>query len=469
MQQKESTVLLIEDDPLVLKLLATQLRMSGYKIVTAQTAREGLASVDESTTAVCLDLGLADLPGLDVLKHLRESFPSLPVIVVTASDRAADAVSSIQAGAYDYLVKPVEEFRLQSTVGRAVERHHLVRSLREQDAQSSRLFGTMIGQSAAMKLLASQVERVLASDVSVAIFGESGTGKELVARTLHDKGARFAGPFVALNCAAIPENLLESELFGHEKGAFTGAQSQHRGRFEQADGGTLFLDEIGEMSAATQASLLRTLQEGTIRRVGGTREIKVNARVVCATHRDLAIEVAEGRFRADLYYRLVVFPLQIPALRDRSDDIPLLVAHFLKTLGKATDSKVKHVDAEALEALVAYTWPGNVRELQNIVHRAVLSCDSKTISIEHLPNSLLLPSKSALIPLEATPSEPTSLDLPLLSLAELEQRAIRNALAHTGGSVGKAARLLGIGRATLYRRLSSDNTLLDTAVTPLQN
>ncbi len=469
MPHSESTVLLIEDDPLVLRLLSTQLRVADYKLVEAQSARAGLASVDETTTAVCLDLGLGDLPGLDVLKHLQQRFPDLPVIVVTASNRAEDAVASIQAGAYDYLVKPVEEFRLKSTVKRAVERHRLVRSLRDQNSRDSKLFGNMIGQSSAMNDLATQVERVLSSDVSVAIFGESGTGKELVARTLHDKGNRRSGPFVALNCAAIPENLLESELFGHEKGAFTGAQSQHRGRFEQADGGTLFLDEIGEMSAATQASLLRTLQEGTIRRVGGTREIKVNARVVCATHRDLAIEVEESRFRADLFYRLVVYPLQIPALRERTDDIPLLVAHFLKTLGNETGSKVKHVDAEALEALVAHNWPGNVRELQNVVHRAVLSCDSKTITTDHLPQDLVKSTKIPAALLPSPRSAATGPDVPLLSLAELEQRAIRNTLAHTGGSVGKAAKLLGIGRATLYRRLSSDDTLLNTPVATLHN
>ncbi len=469
MQQVQSTVLVIEDDPLVLKLLSTQLRVAGYKAIEAQSARAGLAAVDDKTCAVCLDLGLGDLGGLEVLKQLRERFPEMPVIVVTASDRAEDAVSSIQAGAYDYLVKPVEELRLKSTVGRAIERHQLVRSLRKQDSLDSKLFGNMIGQSSAMKELATQVERVLSSDVSVAILGESGTGKELVARTLHDKGGRSLGPFVALNCAAIPENLLESELFGHEKGAFTGAQSQHRGRFEQADGGTLFLDEIGEMSAATQASLLRTLQEGTIRRVGGTREIKVNARVVCATHRNLAIEVEEGRFRADLFYRLVVYPLEIPALRERTDDIPLLVAHFLTTLGKESGSKVKHVDAEALEALVAHDWPGNVRELQNVIHRAVLSCDSKTISRTHLPQNLVKSTK-AQAPLPMASGHETSVaELPLVSLAELEQRAIRRTLAHTGGSVGKAAKILGIGRATLYRRLSCDDTLLNTPALSLQN
>jgi DNA-binding NtrC family response regulator len=460
--KKLPTVVLIEDDPLVLRVLATQLRMSQFEIVEASSGRAGLAAVNESTAVVCLDLGLGDMPGLEVLNRLGEQYPDLPVIVVTASDRAEDAVSSIQSGAYDYLVKPVEEFRLKSTVERAIERHRLVRKLLDQN-EDNRHFGNMIGDSAAMRQLATQVDRVLTSDVSVAIFGESGTGKELVAKTLHDRGTRRSGPFVALNCAAIPENLLESELFGHEKGAFTGAQTQHRGRFEQADGGTLFLDEIGEMSAATQASLLRTLQEGTIRRVGGVREIQVNTRVVCATHRDLAKEVEEGRFRGDLYYRLVVYPIQIPALRDRADDIPLLVAHFLKNLAKETGSKVQNVDADALEALVAFPWPGNVRELQNIIHRAVLSCDSRTISVEHLPKSFSAPKTKSTFIAEGEPA-PAAAELPLLPLAELEQRAIRNALAHTQGSVGKAAKLLGIGRATLYRRLSSDSTLLNQAV-----
>ncbi len=452
------TILLVEDDPLVRRLLSAQLRMANYETIEASSGQEALALVHGDIGAVCLDLGLGDMPGLDVLRHLRSRHPDVPVIVVTASDRAEDAVASMRDGAYDYLVKPVEEFRLQSTIDRAVERHTLMRSLHAQASEGQGVLSQMIGKSTAMQQLSNQVERVLSSNVSVAIFGESGTGKELVARTLHKRGDRRSGPFVALNCAAIPENLLESELFGHERGAFTGAQTQHRGRFEQAEGGTLFLDEIGEMSAAIQASLLRTLQEGTIRRVGGTKEIKVNTRVVCATHRDLTAEVEAGRFRADLYYRLVVYPIAIPPLRERSNDIPLLAAHFLKTLRNDTGSQVRFVAAEALELLVQHRWPGNVRELQNVVHRAVLACDTDTINVEHLPKNIAESSRVLPPVPETAPSEARA-ELPLLTLAELEQRAIRNALQHTNGSVGKAAKLLGIGRATLYRRLASDTTL----------
>jgi DNA-binding NtrC family response regulator len=456
-QPETPKILLIEDDPIALRLLEVQLSAAGFVSTTAQSGAEALERVDETTSAICLDLGLGDMPGLDVLAHLQERYPDVPVIVVTASDRAEDAVLSLRTGAYDYLVKPVEELRLQSTLRRAVDRRRLLLALRERRDDSGSAASRMVGQSAPMRALGSKIERVLSSDVSVAIFGESGTGKELVARTLHEKGQRRAGPFVALNCAAIPENLLESELFGHEKGAFTGAQALHKGRFEQAHGGTLFLDEIGEMSPATQASLLRTLQEGTIRRVGGTKEIRVDARVVCATHRDLMAEVEAGRFRADLYYRLVVFPIELPPLRERPDDIPLLVAHFLKSI--AEDSEVTNVDSEALEALSAYSWPGNVRELQNVIQRAVLSCDGRTIKANHLPSNIARKTIPALpAPQQSKPLGPA---LPLLPLAELERTAIRNAMVHTKGSVSKAAKILGIGRATLYRRLAADSSLAE--------
>jgi DNA-binding NtrC family response regulator len=289
--------------------------------------------------------------------------------------------------------------------------------------------------------------------VAVCLLGESGTGKELVARAIHRGGPRRSGPFVAINCAAIPASLQESELFGHERGAFTGATQTRLGCFERARGGTLLLDEVGEMSPATQAVLLRTLQERTVRRVGGSQEVPVDVRIVCATHRDLRSEVDSGRFREDLYFRLVVYPIHLPPLRDRVEDIPGLVTHFLEKLRGRAAHGVRNLTAEALDALARHAWPGNVRELENVVHRSVLACRGQEIGLADLPPDL----RSVRVP-EETARE-SSADLlgdegEIVTLRELEQRAIRKALRVTRGSVGRAAKLLGIGRATLYRRLA---------------
>jgi DNA-binding NtrC family response regulator len=299
--------------------------------------------------------------------------------------------------------------------------------------------------------VARHIRRAAGSDIPVCISGESGTGKELVARAIHEGSARRRGPFVAVNCAAIPDSLHEAELFGHERGAFTGATQLHKGRFEQANGGTLFLDELGEMSPSTQASLLRTLQERTIRRVGGTAEVPVDVRIVCATHRNLKREVAERRFREDLYFRLFVYPIELCPLRERAEDVPLLVTYFLERLGGPTAS----ISPEAMTALRQYTFPGNVRELQNIVHRSLVSTDGGRIELSDLPRevrrlSMISDLRRPSIPL------PPAREPGLLSLRELETQAIRGALEASGGSVGKAAKMLGIGRATLYRRLAEE-------------
>ncbi|MCC6876304.1 MAG: sigma-54-dependent Fis family transcriptional regulator [Sandaracinaceae bacterium] len=406
--------------------------------------------------AICLDLGLADMPGMEVLERLLALDPELPILVVTAERSVEAAVDAMRAGAYDFVTKPLDRRRLVPAVRRALERRALTESVH---ALRSELDGEtrLVGESGPMRELGRQIERVLSSDVAVAIFGESGTGKELVARTIHDRGRRRAGPFVAVNCGAIPESLQESELFGHERGAFTGAVGQHRGRFEQAHGGTLLLDEVGEMSPATQASLLRTLQERTVRRVGGERDVPIDVRIVCATHRDLEQDVAAGRFRQDLYYRLVVYPLRLPALRERAEDIPALVGHFMRRLAEDTRRAPPRVDPAALEALVRYPWPGNVRELQNVVHRTLLAADGDRLELAHLPPAV---RQAALPPAIRLPKEAEA--FPLLPLRELERRAIRRAIEATGGNVTEAARLLGIGRATIYRRLAELEAELET-------
>jgi DNA-binding NtrC family response regulator len=379
-------------------------------------------------------------------------------------------VAAMQAGAYDYVTKPLDRDRLLLAVHRAHERRELLSNVRRlESALTERsVLGSIVGKSPPMRELAQQVQRVLESDVAVCVFGESGTGKELVARAIHAGSVRRRGPFVAINCAGIPESLQESELFGHERGAFTGATQMRRGCFEQANGGTLLLDELGEMSLQTQASLLRTIQEKTIRRVGGSSEIPIDVRIVCATHRDLRAEVEAGRFREDLYFRLVVYPIHLPPLRHRVEDIPTLVGHFLRALSKDVGRDVQSISAEALEALGRHHWPGNVRELQNVVHRSLLACRSDEITLADLPPDIRELALPAILPQVHVNGangnryqEPSEEDI--IPLRELERRAIQRALRATHGSVGRAAKLLGIGRATLYRRIATLDLSRDVA------
>jgi DNA-binding NtrC family response regulator len=422
---------------------------------SARSVREGL---NAQPSVACIDLHLGEATGFDVMSYLRERDPELPTIVVTADGEVQTAVAAMRAGAYDYLTKPIDRDCLLLSVRRACERRRLVESVKNLQTalRSGSAFDAIVGSSPSMRELSQQVERVLESDVAVCLQGESGTGKELVARAIHQGGPRKRGPFVAINCAAIPASLQESELFGHERGAFTGATQTRLGCFERARGGTLLLDEVGEMSPAVQAVLLRTLQERTVRRVGGSQEIATDVRIVCATHRDLRGEVDAGRFREDLYFRLVVYPIKLPALRHRVEDIPQLVAHFLEKLRARSAHGIRHVAPDALEALARHGWPGNVRELENVVHRSVLAARGDQIELADLPPDLRAEG-------DAPASRAATLgddddDLVdargVVPLRELEERAIRNALRVTRGSVGRAAKLLGIGRATLYRRIA---------------
>ncbi len=448
-------VAVVDDDLAVRRMMRHLLEREGFSVLEYEGGSALFDAGTSNVSVVCLDLSLEEMSGMEVLAHLRAEAPHLPVVVVTA-DRTVDvAVNAMRAGAYEYVVKPLDRERLTQSVRRAAERSQLAQSVArlERELGTRDVLKTVVGESSSMSELAQQVRRVVDSDIAVCVTGESGTGKELVARSIHAGGRRKDKPFVAINCAAIPVSLQESELFGHERGAFTGAVGIHRGRFEQADGGTLFLDEVGEMSAATQAGLLRTLQERTIRRVGGEAEIKVDVRVVCATHRNLEADVRAGRFREDLYFRLVAYPITVPALRERREDVPLLVAHFLEKLRGDVGRSVNRVTPDAMEALLAYPFPGNVRELQNVVHRAMLACEAGELGLEHLPSAVRahgLPTRSksnrARV-LEQAPDE-------VVPLRELERRAIAGALRASNGNVGKAAKLLGIARATLYRRLA---------------
>jgi DNA-binding NtrC family response regulator len=447
-------VAVVDDDPVARRLLAGLLGARGLAVEAHASGASVVGTDLSALDFVCVDLGLGAESGLDLIATLRGLDPDLPVIVVTAARSIETAVEAMRAGAWDYLAKPVDPSLLAQAARRASERRTLTRdvqALRERLAERSDL-ARILGRSERVKELRRQIERVLQSDVNVCILGESGTGKELVARALHDAGRRHAGPFVALNCGAIPAALQESELFGHERGAFTGATATHKGRFEQAHGGTLFLDEIAEMSAAAQASLLRTIQERTVRRVGAAQDLAVDVRIVCATHRDLEAEVAAGRFRQDLFYRLVVYPIRVPPLRERIEDLPLLVGHFVRRFAEDVPRTIERVTPELLDALARHDWPGNVRELENVVHRAMLSSESEVLDVGSLAPPLCR-RRTWVAPAVPAPSptpEPQS-----LSLVALERDAILRALAREGGNVTRAARTLGLGRATLYRRLAA--------------
>jgi DNA-binding NtrC family response regulator len=449
-------VALVEDDPTTRLLTRTWLEGAGYTVKEYDSERAVRDAAGPMPTVACVDLGLGEQSGFDVMSYLRERDPELPTIVVTAEREVETAVAAMRAGAYDYLTKPVDRDRLLHSVRRACERRRLIDRVKNLQSElgTSPLTGAVVGAGAAMSELSRQVERVIESDVAVCLLGESGTGKELVARAIHRGGPRRSAPFVAINCAAIPASLQESELFGHERGAFTGAIQTRLGCFERARGGTLLLDEVGEMSPATQAVLLRTLQERTVRRVGGNQEIPVDVRIVCATHRDLRGEVDAGRFREDLYFRLVVYPIRLPPLRERVEDIPELVVHFLEKLRARAAHSIRGLSSEALDALARHPWPGNVRELENVIHRSVLACRGEEIGLGDLPPDMRTQAPRAGALQRESSEELLGVDEEVIPLRELEQRAIRKALRLTRGSVGRAAKLLGIGRATLYRRLA---------------
>src|SRR3954467_3223105 len=441
-QGTSDLVAVVDDDPTARRLMRFWLERTGYSVVEHESARSVLDHEGATPSLACVDLGLGEVTGIKVIQHLRARDAELPIIVVTAQREIETAVAAMQAGAYDYVTKPLDRDRLLLAVHRANERRELLSNVRRlESALTERsVLGAIVGKSPPMRELAQQVQRVLESDVAVCVFGESGTGKELVARAIHNGSVRRGGPFVAINCAGIPESLQESELFGHERGAFTGATMQRRGCFEQANGGTLLLDELGEMSMQTQASLLRTIQEKTIRRVGGSSEIPIDVRIVCATHRDLRAEVEAGRFREDLYFRLVVYPIHLPALRERVEDIPLLVGHFLRTLTSDVGRQIHRISPDVVEAMARHRWPGNVRELQNVVHRSLLACRGDEITLSDLPpdiRELGLPSLGLSVVPNGHPHP--QVENEILPLRELERRAIQRALRATQGSVGKAA------------------------------
>jgi two-component system, NtrC family, response regulator AtoC len=450
-------LLVVDDEVEMCTLLEAGLSKRGFTVTSRTSGDAALALLDERDfDAIVVDLNMPGTSGLDVASWVAANRPDTPVVVITAFGSLETAVAAIRSGAYDFVTKPFEVEAIGLTLGRAVGYRRLqaeVRRLRRAaggdgaDAAATRLAGTALhGRSPAMLRTYDTIVRAAATDASILVTGESGTGKELVARALHDKGRRASGPFVAINCGALPESLLESELFGHARGSFTDARASRAGLLLKASGGTLFLDEIGEAPAGLQAKLLRALEERRVRPVGGDDERAFDARIVCATNRDLEAEIESGRFRSDLYYRINVIRIDLPPLRARGDDVLLLAQRLVEQIAGTTGKSVSGIAAPAAEKLLAYAWPGNVRELRNCIERAVALTRFEEITVADLPESIQDYRRSRLV---------VDLDDPaqLLPLEEMERRYILRVLEAVHGHRTRAAEVLGLDRKTLYRKL----------------
>jgi DNA-binding NtrC family response regulator len=487
-------VLIVDDDPVQRRLLENMVRKFGFEPALAETGEAAAAMLtgSERVDCVVLDLVMPDLDGLGVLARLRQAGSNVPVIVQTAHGGIDNVISAMRAGAVDFVVKPVGAERLQVSLRNALATRALEGEItRIKRSQNGTLtFKDIVTRSAAMEGVLRAAEKAAASTIPVLIEGESGVGKELIARAIHGSGERRAKPFVAVNCGAIPENLVESILFGHEKGAFTGAVDRHIGKFAEASSGTLFLDEVGELPLAAQVKLLRAIQEGEIEPVGSRRPVKVDVRLISATNRNLMAQVKEGRFREDLFYRLHVFPISVPPLRERTEDIPELVRHFLARIAAEEGKRLRYVSGEALALLGAYRWLGNVRQLENAVFRAVVLAESDSIGVGEFPQIAaqvaagaaggcpdgqtppaiiheappLLEVRPSIAPELGAGQGPASAPgtLRLLDAAgearpleQIEIEVIRFAISHYRGQMSEVARRLQIGRSTLYRKLEN--------------
>ena len=445
-------ILLIDDDEALRESLEMILSAEGYEVLTADRGETALELIETSTVdAVLCDLRMPGLDGFDLLPQITRQLPGAPIILMSAHGTDDLAIEAIQRGAYDYLAKPFQPSEVRLTLLKAHEREQLRRKseLLQRDMRQSLGERSIVAASDGMIELLEMLDRTAGYKSTVLVTGESGTGKEVIARAIHAQSPRRESPFVAVNCGAIPENLLESELFGHARGAFTGANRAHRGLFTEADQGTLFLDEIAEMPVALQVKLLRAIQEEEIRPVGESKSRQVDVRVIAATARNLEREIAEGRFREDLFYRLNVVRLEVPPLRDRRDDIPLLVDHFLARFREQLGRPVRAVADDALDLLVGYAWPGNVRELENLIERAVILSDGETVEASALPPGVSTSVSTKAIAEDDDPDE----DLCLKRARQaFEAGVIRKALARTGGNRTHAAKVLEIShRALLYK------------------
>ena len=446
--QAGERVLIVEDDPATRVGLTELVGAWGFNTDQASNGEEAMEKITTFRPAIIVsDLVMPRMGGLELLRALKDQLSDLTLILLTAQGTVESAVEAIKEGAYDYLSKPVDPARLRILLQKAVERQEtlrevktLRRQLREQGS-----FGRIIGNSPSIRAIYRVVEQAAPTNASVLIWGESGTGKELVAQTIHELSPRSSFPFVAINCAAIPETLLESEIFGHEKGAFTGAHDRRTGVFELAHRGTLFLDEIAEMQPATQVKLLRVLQERSFRRLGGRQEQTVDVRVIAATNQNPTEAVRTGRLREDLYYRLNVFAIEIPPLRDRREDVPLLIHRFLNEFNATNEKAIRGVDQEAMQILEQYPWPGNIRELRNVIERATILTDTEFVGVRNLPPLLVTRGEATLPTLTLTAG---------MTVDEAERRLILLTLDHMHNNKTRAAEVLGISLKTLHNKLN---------------
>lgn len=445
--EKMEKILVVDDEKSLLDLLSVVFKKESYEVKTSLSASKAIEIIDrEDIDIVICDIRLPNQSGMEILKYVKEKKPDIPVVMITAYGSIKQAVEALKLGAIDYVVKPFDIEELKIVVANGLEKRKLreenillKKSLREKYS-----FENMIGKSRSMQEIYDLIEKIALSDSTVIISGESGTGKEMAARAIHALSRRRDHPFVSINCAALPESLLESELFGHVKGSFTGAVVDKKGMFEVAQRGTLFLDEVGEMSSWTQVKLLRALQERKIRRVGGTEEISVDVRIIAATNQDLKKRIEEGKFREELFYRLNVISFEMPPLRKRIEDIPLLVNHFLRKYCLQMGKKMKRVAPEVITCFEEYPWPGNIRELENVIERIVAIEDRETITTACLPKEMVSPHKKVETQYLLEPG------FKLMDyIDEVSEKYIRQALAATGGSLKEAACLLGLGYRSL--------------------
>jgi DNA-binding NtrC family response regulator len=446
-------ILIIDDDPAMVSVISDICQERGHQTVAYASGSKALENLSaQAPQLVISDMRMDKVGGLDILRECREVLPQTPVILITAYKTVESAIEAMKLGAYDYITKPFKVDELQLTIQRALDNQSLVRENKNlrQIVKEKYRFENIIGTSVRMQEIYNLIAKVADTDSTILIQGESGTGKELVARALHFNSNRQHQPFVAINCSALPENLLESELFGHKKGSFTGAVQDKMGLFEEAELGTIFLDEVNSMAQPLQTKLLRVLQERQIRRVGDTKTVPINVRVLAATNELLGDKIKTGNFREDLYYRLAVIPIEMPALRERPDDIPLLVNHFLAKNASQTGTEPKKIDPKAVEMLSQYRWPGNVRELENAIERACALCDDGLIRTTDLPPQVVRHATSP--PIEHTGTMPVGQTLDEY-IRDQERRYIDETIKFNGGSREKAAKMLEISMATLYRKL----------------
>ena len=442
-------ILTIDDEENIRNGLADNFELEGYDVKEASSGEEGLELIAQGgIDLVITDLRMDGISGSEVVKKVCSEHPGIPIIVLTGHGSIDDATAALKAGAFDFLTKPLDLDHLNKIVKNALQGKILAEQNRELQAKllKSQNGDEMIGKSDSLNRVRQMISKAAPARASVLITGESGVGKELVAHAVHEQSERAKGPFVVVHCAALSETLIESELFGYEKGAFTGAENIHKGRFELADGGTIFLDEIGEVNLATQVKLLRVLQEHKFERVGGEKSIEVDVRVVAATNRNLEDEVKAGRFREDLFYRLNVVRIEMPALRERMDDIPLLMHSFLREFNIENKKNIKGFDKASKAAMIKYNWPGNIRELKNAVESAVVMCTGDEIKIEDLPRAL------------RSQGEEKVITIPIgITMDEAEKIIIQENLSANKGNKSKTADILGIGRKTLHRKLEELN------------